>query len=247
MLNLSIITACVPLMKPFLDMLQFSLVDTSTLPFSTSAGLYAEQHSDTSPLRSKEGAYSAQPSQTSKKLRQPSHGGIPRRNADGGGGGVAQFSSTAPLAPAAVHAGHATTLGHGHGPGGTKAAGDVRQASNQGLGASSEPRIEPSIVQSSVGGGNGVALPFPSMKPPAHVHSGSTGTKHPPTLHYEGSAQAAQAVTSRWAVPVPGPDPDPDHDTADRVESEPSQVQHVAWQRVLPWEYDGQQGEDAEL
>ena len=42
--NLAIITACIPLMKPFLDMLQFSLVDTSTLPFSVQAGVYAETH-----------------------------------------------------------------------------------------------------------------------------------------------------------------------------------------------------------
>lgn len=32
-MNLSIITACVPLMKPLFDMLQFSLID-STIPLS---------------------------------------------------------------------------------------------------------------------------------------------------------------------------------------------------------------------
>ena len=48
MVNLSVITACIPLVKPFLDVLQFSLVDTSTLPFSVQAGFYAETYGDRS-------------------------------------------------------------------------------------------------------------------------------------------------------------------------------------------------------
>ena len=48
MVNLSVITACIPLVKPFLDVLQFSLVDTSALPFSVQAGLYAETHGNRS-------------------------------------------------------------------------------------------------------------------------------------------------------------------------------------------------------
>jgi len=54
MLNLSLITACFPLMKPMLDMLQFSLVDTSTLPFSVDAGRYNEHYKGQSPMWSRE-------------------------------------------------------------------------------------------------------------------------------------------------------------------------------------------------
>ncbi|KAF2236783.1 hypothetical protein EV356DRAFT_530687 [Viridothelium virens] len=50
--NMSLLTACLPSVKPFLNMLQFSLIDCSTLPFSAPSGSCAE----VSPLYKSDGS-----------------------------------------------------------------------------------------------------------------------------------------------------------------------------------------------